>query len=196
MSVDGVAIEGSIDLRPDIPGPPTIVSVGDLRFHVIERGDKRFLRVKDTRHPRLAGFEGIERFPVEARWRVPARIEPFDPPRGVMVPNVLGQLEESPSPGELVFELAGRECRLTPIGAPGEDLFIIFADRTSGDATYGGGRFLSASAPDSDGRVVLDFNRAVNPPCVFSPFATCPLPPRGNILEVAVTAGEKVWGDH
>ena len=196
LSIEGTVLADPVVLQPDVPGPPTVVAAGDLLFHVIERGGKRFLRVKDTKHPQLAEFKGIERFPVDVRWRVTARLVPHDPPRGVMVPNVLGQLDESPSPGVLVFELAGRECRLTPIGGPGEELFLVFADATSGDTTYGGGRFLSADAPDADGRVVLDFNRAENPPCAFSSFATCPLPPDGNVLDVAVTAGEKTYGHH
>jgi uncharacterized protein (DUF1684 family) len=113
-----------------------------------------------------------------------------------MVPDVLGNLEESPSPGTLVFTLEGRECRLTPVGGPGEELFIVFADATSGGETYGGGRFLSADPPRPDGTVVLDFNLATNPPCAFTPYATCPLPPQGNTLPVAVRAGEKSWGRH
>ena len=107
------------------------------------------------------------------------------------MPNVLGQLEEQPSPGVLVFELDGKECRLTPVGAPGEGLFLVFADATSGHTTYGGGRFLSTAPPGPDGTVVLDFNRSVSPPCAFSAYATCPLPPEGNTLAVAVEAGEK-----
>lgn len=196
LSVDGAVLALPLPLVPDLPGPPTVVAVGDLLFHVIERGGERYLRVKDTKHPQLAEFTGIERFPVDSRWRVEARLEPHDPPRGVLVPNVLGQLEESPSPGVLVFELEGVECRLTPMGAPGEGLFLVFGDRTSGDTTYGGGRFLSTAPPSPDNKVILDFNRAENPPCAFSAFATCPLPPDGNVLDVAVTAGEKSYGHH
>ena len=191
LSVDDTILDTPLVLVPDVPGPPTIVAAGDLLFHLIERGGKRFLRVKDTKHPALKEFAGIERYPVDARWRVTARLEPHDPPRGVLVPNVLGQLEEQPSPGVLVFELDGKECRLTPVGAPGEGLFLVFADATSGHTTYGGGRFLSTAPPGPDGTVVLDFNRSVSPPCAFSAYATCPLPPEGNTLAVAVEAGEK-----
>ncbi|MDO9694358.1 MAG: DUF1684 domain-containing protein [Candidatus Latescibacteria bacterium] len=186
----------SVAMAPDIPGPPTVLRSGSLLFHVIVRGGRGFLRVKDRESEVRRGFTGIERFPVGGRWRVTARLEPHVPPRGVMVPDVLGNLEESPSPGTLVFTLEGRECRLTPVGGPGEELFIVFADATSGGETYGGGRFLSADPPRPDGTVVLDFNLATNPPCAFTPYATCPLPPQGNTLPVAVRAGEKTWGRH
>lgn len=192
---DTVAVERAV-MAPDVPGPPTVLHAGTLLFHVVMRGGRGFLRVKDRESEVRRGFTGIERFPVGGRWRVTARLEPHDPPRGVMVPDVLGNLEESPSPGTLVFDLEGRECRLTPIGGPGEELFIVFADATSGGETYGGGRFLSADPPGPDGTVVLDFNLATNPPCAFTPFATCPLPPQGNTLPVAVRAGEKSWGHH
>lgn len=192
---DTVAVT-TVAMAPDVPGPPTVLRSGSLLFQVIVRGGRGFLRVKDRESEVRRGFTGIERYPVGGRWRVTARLEPHDPPRGVMVPDVLGNLEESPSPGTLVFELEGRECRLTPMGGPGEELFIVFADATSGDETYGGGRFLSADPPRPDGTVVLDFNLATNPPCAFTPYATCPLPPQGNTLPVAVRAGEKTWGRH
>ncbi len=184
------------EMAPDVPGPPTVLRSGALLLHVIVRGGRGFLRVKDRESDVRRGFTGIDRYPVDGRWRVTARLEPHEPPHGVMVPDVLGNLEESPSPGTLVFQLAGRECRLTPIGGPGEELFIVFADATSGGETYGGGRFLSADPPRPDGAVVLDFNLATNPPCAFTPYATCPLPPPGNVLPVAVRAGERTWGRH
>jgi len=150
--------------------------------------------VKDSASPARLTFTGVERYPVDPRWRVEARLE-ADSARSIAIPNVLGQVSEEPCPGRLVFTLDGRECALWPLGAPGEELFIVFADATSGAETYGAGRFLSAPAPDAAGRATLDFNRAVNPPCAFSPYATCPLPPAGNALAVAVRAGEKTWGE-
>ena len=112
------------------------------------------------------------------------------------VPNVLGQVDQVSSPGVLVFKIKGKEYRLIPQGEPGRGMFIVFGDNTNGKATYSGGRFLSADAPAEDGTVVLDFNRAVNPPCVFSEYATCPLPSVDNLLDVDITAGEKMWGGH
>ncbi len=184
----------ALDLATDAAGEPTVLSCGSLLLHVIDRGGRLFLRVKDRQAEALRTFTGIDRFPVDPRWRVTARLEPGT--GTVRVPNVLGQVDEEPSPGTLVFTLDGTECRLVPTGAPGQDLFIVFGDRSNGPETYPGGRFLSAGPPADDGTVVLDFNRAVNPPCAFSDFATCPLPPAGNTLPLADTAGEKRWGSH
>jgi hypothetical protein len=199
LTVDGREIQANaepIALASDAAGEPTVLGLGSLRMHVIDRGGARFLRVLDIDSPVRLHFQGVERFPVDPLWRVMARLEPHVPPRGVAIPNVLGQLSDSPSPGTLVFTLAGQACRLTPIGGPGEDLFIVFGDATNGRESYGGGRFLAALAPDSTGTVMLDFNRAVNPPCAFTAYATCPLPPPENVLPVAVRAGEKTWEGH
>ena len=173
---------------------PTTLDVGSLLFYVIARGEKTFLRVKDRMSDVRRGFTGIERFPVDPRWRVTAKFERHDPPLKVAVPDVLGQINEEDSPGTLSFTLAGHDCRLIPTGEPGGQLFIVFGDPTNGKTTYGAGRFLNADAPGPDGKVVLDFNKATNPPCAFTSFATCPLPPEGNRLPIAVEAGEKSWG--
>lgn len=183
-----------LDLATDAAGEPTELVVGTLVMHVIDRGGRLYLRVKDTRAEALRTFTGIERFPVDPRWRVTARLE--GGPGTVAVPNVLGQVDQEPSPGTLVFTVDGKACRLVPTGGPGEGLFVVFADRSNGPGTYPGGRFLATDPPADDGTVVLDFNLAYNPPCAFSDFATCPLPPPGNALPVAVTAGEKRWGSH
>jgi len=186
---------GRIPMLWDAKSGPTQVAVGTLRFFAIERGGEIYLRVKDSENPTRLYFAGIERFPVDPRWRVEARLVEREAPKGIVVPDVLGHLSDAPCPGRLVFTLDGKECSLWPIGKPGEELFIVFADATSGTETYGAGRFLSAPAPDAAGRVALDFNRAVNPPCAFSAYATCPLPPEKNKLRVAVRAGEKIWGE-
>ncbi len=180
-------------LVPDDPGPPTVLQTGSFLFYVIVRGDLLFLRVKDRQAEALQSFTGIDRFLVDSRWRVTARLEPGA--ATTQVPNVLGQVDEVPSPGVLVFKVAGRECRLTPQGEPGQGLFLVFGDLTNGHTTYGGGRFLSTTPIAEDGTVVLDFNRAYNPPCVFTPHATCPLPSVDNLLDVAIEAGEMMWGE-
>jgi uncharacterized protein (DUF1684 family) len=127
---------------------------------------------------------------------VEARLEPTPSERKISIPNVLGEVEEMSSPGTAVFTVAGKEYRLTPVVEPGGDqLFLLFGDLTNRDETYGAGRFLEVDMP-KDGKVVLDFNRAYNPPCAFTPFATCPLPPPQNRLKVRVEAGEKRYGDH
>jgi uncharacterized protein (DUF1684 family) len=182
-----------IVVNTDASDDPTILGTDTLSFYVIERGDQRFLRVKDSNSEVRRDFKGIDRFPVDPRWRVTARLERFDPPRTIAITNALGQVTESPTPGRLVLDLRGRHCTLIPTGEPEEELFIVFADETSGKSTYGAGRFLSTDPPGADGTVVLDFNKAVNPPCVFTPYATCPLPPDENRLPLAVQAGEKMW---
>lgn len=183
-----------LDLEHDQRPDPTVLAVGSLRFYVIERGDDAYLRVKDTESELLASFEGIERWPVDPDWRIRARWEPYDPPRVVQTPDVLGNRIEEPCPGAAVFELDGSTVRLEPTGDAEEGLFLVFADATNGVESYGGGRFLSVDPP-SNGEVILDFNRAYNPPCVFTPYATCPLPTPANHVDVQIRAGEKMWGE-
>jgi hypothetical protein len=181
-------------LKTDAGGAPDVLEVGTLRMHVIVRGARVGLRVKDREAPARKAFHGIERYPVSGEWRVTARFEPAKAERKIAVPTVLGTVEEMVSPGTAVFQLKGKEYRLTPVLEDGQ-LFFIFADQTNKTETYGAGRFLYAALP-KDGAVVLDFNRAYNPPCAFSPFATCPLPPKENRLAVRIEAGEKRAGDH
>jgi uncharacterized protein (DUF1684 family) len=184
----------SCTLATDKEGPPTKLTTGSMVFFVIDRDGKLFLRVKDRKSEVLKSFQGIERFPVDIRWRLTARLEPG--PATLSEPNAIGQESASSSPGVLVFTIDGQEYRLTPTGESGESMFLVFGDGTNGKTTYAGGRFLSIDAPSSDGTVILDFNRTYNPPCVFTPFATCPLPAMGNMLPVAVEAGEMMWGEH
>jgi uncharacterized protein (DUF1684 family) len=184
----------SIAMTSDLQGPPVVLSAGSLLFYVIDRDGKLFLRVKDRNSEVLKSFEGIDRYPVDIRWKVSARLE--EGPASIAVPNVLGHSSSSPSPGALVFEVDGQEYRLTPTGEPGATMFLVFGDATNGQGTYPGGRFLAIEAPAADGVVTIDFNRAYNPPCVFSSFATCPLPGPGNMLPVAIEAGEKIWGEN
>lgn len=183
-----------VALATDVGGHPTVIDLGGALFYVIERGDRLFVRVKDPDSEARSAFTGIERFPVDPRWRVKAKLVPDAPPRTVSVPDVLGDANEEPTPGTLVFRLRGRECRLRPVGEPGQPLSLVFGDASNGAATYGGGRFLETEALAADGTVTVDFNRAYNPPCAFTPYATCPLPPEGNTLPFAVEAGEKSYG--
>lgn len=183
----------ALPLRSDADGEPTVLETGPLRLHVIRRGARLFLRVKDRDSALRRDFRGVERFPADPRWRVTATLRTAARPLAVPVPDVLGGVSQETAPGVLCFRLAGRDCSLIPTGEPGGPLFIVFADLTNGASTYGGGRFLSADPPDPSGRVVLDFNRAYNPPCAFTPYATCPLPPEGNALPLRVEAGEKAF---
>lgn len=189
---DGIAVSDTT-LKSDKKRQPTILTHGTLQWYVIERGGQLYLRLKDTDHPNLASFNGIERFPVSRKWRVEARFQAFNQPDTMGIPNVLGQINKDPLFGMLEFELNGNTYTLAPLGNPetDEEFFIIFGDATNGEETYSGGRFVYADTPDENGKTYIDFNKAYNPPCVFTPFATCPLPPPRNRLEVEIRAGEK-----
>ncbi|HJP71500.1 MAG TPA: DUF1684 domain-containing protein [Candidatus Limnocylindria bacterium] len=188
---DGAPVEG-LPLADDAEGEPTMLELGDLRFCVIQRGGRHAVRTWNTSAPALRAFDGIDHWPIDPAWRIDARFE-ATPSRVVTVPDVLGIVEQEPSPGEVVFEVEGVEHRLQALeGGPNGELWLVFGDATNGTETYGGGRFLYTPAP-SDGSVEVDFNRAYNPPCVFSPFATCPLPWPENRLPIRVEAGERLY---
>ena len=192
---DGQPFSGG-PLRPEVEGREDVLSLGTLRFYLIRRGEQFGVRVKDSEAEARKKFHGIPTYPVSAAWRIEGRFEPANPPRKVTVPNVLGTVEEQSSPGTIVFTVNGQEHRLEPVQEPGAtQLFIIFGDLTNRTDTYGAGRFLYTDPP-KDGKVVLDFNRAYNPPCAFTAYATCPLPPPQNRLKLRVEAGEKRYGDH
>ncbi len=193
---DGKAVR-SLDLASDEKGEPTVLRHGTLAFHVIRRGDRLGVRVKDSASPARKSFRGIASYPVAPAWRVPARFEPYPAGKTIPIPNVLGNVTQEPSPGALVFSIGGRERRIDAVEEEGEDeFFLIFGDSTNGTTTYGAGRFLYVARPGADGRTFVDFNKAYNPPCAFTAFATCPLPPPQNRLPVAVEAGEKSYGTH
>jgi uncharacterized protein len=181
------------ELHPDGQGTRhTLVTSGTVSFFLLERGGRLALRVKDSEAARRTHFLGLDYFPADPSWRVEAQWVPFDPPREIPITNVLGNVSREKATGKAVFQRDGRTYELTPVvEGPGEPLFFIFADLTSDASTYHM-RFLDAQQP-SNGKVVLDFNLAENPPCGFTPFATCPLPPKENHLTLAVTAGEKVY---
>ena len=181
------------DLTADLGyGKSVVLRHGALNWIVVRRGDRVALRVRDNRNPAYEAFHGVDRYPTSLAWRVTARWAPHE--KVVSVPNVLGTVSEEPSPAALVFWVGGERLTLDVVGAPDHGRYMmVFADATSGSATYGGGRYLWVDEPDAQGRVVLDFNYAYNPPCVWTPFATCPLPTRDNRLPVAVEAGEMDW---
>ncbi len=181
------------EMKADASGDPTILKHQSLRWFIIKRGDKYGIRLRDLEVELVQNFEGIERFPLNESWKLNARFEKYDSPKKIMIPTILGTVEERISPGKLVFNIDDKEYRLTPTSA-GKRLFIVFADLTSGEETYGAGRFLYVDGPDSNNNVVLDFNKAYNPPCTFTKYATCPLPPEENKVRVRITAGEKNYG--
>jgi uncharacterized protein len=183
----------TLALESDANEKPTVLELGSLRFHVILRGDKVGIRVKDTKSPALAAFKGVEDFPIQPDWRVTARYEPTRPPKKLQIANILGQVTDEVSPGSVAWERDGKTYRLDALQQRDGTLFLIFADQTNGHETYAAGRFLE-TAPPKGGKVVVDFNKAYNPPCAFSPYATCPLPPPENKLAVRIEAGEKKYG--
>jgi uncharacterized protein (DUF1684 family) len=137
---------------------------------------------------------GVERFPVDESWKFNAKFEAYNPPKEIAVPNVLGQISKEKSPGAVVFEREGKTYKIDAVDEGDDNLFLIIADQTNGDETYGGGRFMYVKKPDSTGIIILDFNKAYNPPCVFTKYATCPLPPLQNYLKLGIEAGEKMYG--
>jgi uncharacterized protein len=183
-----------MSMAPDAKGKPTVLRLGSISFFVIKRGDRLGVRVKDSQSAALAAFHGVESYPADAGWRVVARFEPHPRPTSIPITNVLGMTDQEPSPGVVVFEHGGKTYRLDALDNGDGSLELLFADATTGRETYGAGRFLDTDPP-REGRVVVDFNKAYNPPCAFTTFATCPLPPRQNRLAVAVTAGEKKYGE-
>ena len=184
-------------LTSDAEGKPDLLQAGRVQFYVIRRGNRFGIRIKDPETPARKAFQGVPRYPVDQAWRLEADFLPYARPQIRDIPTVLGTMEPMTAPGLLRFKLDGHEITLEPMVEDPEhpELFLIFKDATSGHGTYPAGRFLYADMPKG-GKVVLDFNRAVNPPCAFTFFATCPLPPKQNQLTIAVTAGEKDPGLH
>jgi uncharacterized protein (DUF1684 family) len=170
-----------------------IVTLGSLSLFVIRRGERYGIRLKDRNSRLRKEFTGLRYFPVTESYRVSARFVPDA--RKIPIANILGQTDDMPSPGYVEFELEGKKLRLTPVEESPNELFFIFRDLTSGRETYGSGRFLHTAMP-KDGQVELDFNKAYNPPCAFTPYATCPLPPKQNRLPVRIPAGELNYGAH
>ena len=177
-------------LRNDHEDQATHLQQGDLSWYIILRGDRYGIRLRDHKHPRIDELDHIPGYPIQTSYVVEAKLEPFESPKTITVATPLeGYTVSYQVPGILKFRLRGKELKLHPF-ASGRGYFLVIADETTGLDTYGAGRYLYAM-PDSTGKIILDFNKAYNPPCAFSPFATCPMPPRENFLDVAIEAGEK-----
>lgn len=193
LTVDGEPAQGRFELFPESSPTPTVIGFDDGRGLVtlIERGGRKALRVKHAEAETLVRMGELDYWPADPSWRIQARFVPHPPGRTIQIVDILGQQEAQPNPGVVEFERDGVPYRLEALEGEDGGLFLVFADRTSGHESYAAGRYLSTAAPAAEGSVVVDFNRAYNPPCVFSDFATCPLPPAENRLDLAVTAGEK-----
>jgi hypothetical protein len=189
-------LSGPTLVRDDSQEQADVLALGRLKLYVIRRGDRFAIRVKDPASPVRTGFTGIESFPIDPSYRIDARLERFEQPLEVAIPTAAGTTERMQAPGRVVFTLGGAKKALLPlVEEPGEtSLWFIFKDKTSGKETYGF-RYLYGDLRE-DGTVDLDFNRAYNPPCAFTPYATCALPPKENHLDARVEAGERIYGAH
>lgn len=190
LTIDGEQAR-TASLRDDTAkGGPTRVSIGSITFFVIKRGDHYGIRARDTNNPDRQNFTGRQWFPVDASFRVTGRLLPHTPARALQVINSVGLIEAISNPGRVEFDLHGQTLSLEAFAANERELWFVFKDRTSGQSTYGAGRFLYAPLAE-DGAVSLDFNKAYHPPCAFTPYATCPRPPRENVLPVEIPVGER-----
>jgi len=187
VALNGRAFSGTVSLKHDVDDDKSDkLTIGPIQFYVIDRDGRLAVRVKDAQSATLRNFKGTQFFPINPEFRFEARFIPS--PMKVNVPNVLGRAELQDSPGLVEFSYKGHKYQLRPI-FEGKTLFFIFKDLTSKKETYQAGRMVNTPLP-KDGKVVLDFNKAYNPPCIFSPYATCPLPLKENILPIRIEAGE------
>ncbi len=193
ITIDGKTASGTARLIPDSEGEPTVVGFnqGDASFIVIKRGDRYALRVRNALAQTRTQFPGLEYFPISKDYRFQATFIPHEAGRTIEIMNILGMVEKMANPGEVVFTKDEKEYRLEAVDEGDGQLFLIFADRTSGHESYAAARFLYAKNPGEKGITVVDFNKAYNPPCAFTTFSTCPTPPLKNRLDLRVEAGEK-----
>lgn len=186
--LNGKPVPSPAILKTDSSGEPDRITLGHLSMIVIQRGARYGIRLWDNQSPARLNFGGTRWFSVKESYRVTAQFTSYPQPEMIPILSILGDTEPTPSPGFATFELGGKQYRLEPV-LEGDQLFFMFKDATSGHETYPAGRFLYTALP-VDGKIVLDFNHAHNPPCAFTPYATCPLPPKQNHLTVAIEAGE------
>ena len=179
-------------LANDVSGEPTAIDLGSLRMIVIERGGRIGLRVRDHDSAALAAFRGMDHFPIDPAWQLQARLEPATRGETIEIVDVTGDVSHDEIAGRVAFDVDGTTWQIAALPGSGDGcVWLVFGDATNGEETYGGGRFLYSEPVDDDGSVVIDFNFAYNPPCVFSQFATCPLPPAENRLPIRIEAGER-----
>lgn len=191
--VNGKVVRSAVQLKSDADGSADRLQIGVLAISVIQRGNRYGVRLWDPASPARRHFSGLHWFPINEKYRVKARFVAYEKPKMIPITNVLGDTEPEASPGYVEFMLDGQRLRLEPV-TEDQQLFFIFRDLTAGRETYPAGRFLYSSAP-KNGEVGLDFNKAENPPCAFTPYATCPLPPKQNHLAVRIAAGELNYGE-
>ncbi|MCW5582045.1 MAG: DUF1684 domain-containing protein [Luteimonas sp.] len=195
LTVDGEPVKGRFELHSDREAAPTVVGFdeGKGQLALIERNGRKALRVKHAEADSLVRFGVLDYWPAEPAWRIEARFVPHAPGKTIEIMDITSSHQAMPNPGVVEFERGGASYRVEALEGEDGGLFLILADRTSGHDSYGAGRYLYTDAPDANGNVVVDFNRAYNPPCAFTDYATCPLPPPENRLDLAITAGEKKY---
>lgn len=186
LTLNGAPVNGRVQL-----GARDRIAAAGVSFHLHESGERIGIRIRDVNSPLRKTFKGLRWFSVRDAWTIEGQFVRYPEPRTVTVANVLGDFERLTVPGEVVARIGGQDVRLQA-AASGRRLWFIFSDALGGRDTYRI-RFLYADAPDADGRVTLDFNRAYNPPCAYNPYTTCPVPPPQNRLKVAITAGERIY---
>ena len=195
LTLDGEPLKGRVELHSDHDPKPSLLGFdqGKGVLAVIRRGDRFGLRVKHADAPTRLQFTGVESWPADPGWKLEGRLLPHPPGKTLPIVDIIGTQIDASNPGVVEFVRDGKTYRIEAMGEPGQPLFLVFADRTSGHGSYPAGRFMDVPGADAQGKVVLDFNRAYNPPCAFTPFATCPLPPPENRLDLAINAGEKAY---
>ena len=177
-------------MHSDLTDNPTILKHGSLSWYALQRGDRFGIRLKDKNAPLLKEFTDIDMFEIDSTWRIPAKFVDYDAPREVLTPTAIGTFEKEEAIGKLEFRINNKQFSLEP-SVSENGYFLVFGDETNGEETYGAGRFLYISKPDSSEQLYIDFNKSYNPPCVFTKYATCPLPRKENNLKVKILAGEK-----
>lgn len=188
IALDGKVLDSEITIKSDADGTPNSLTINELTMFIIKRGERYGIRLRDKNSAFRKNFKGMHWYEVSENLRVEAKFIPHDKPKTLSITSILGDVSDEPSPGYVVFNINGQECKLDA-EASSKGLFFNFKDLTNGKTTYPAGRFLYTDSP-KDGKVILDFNKAVNPPCAFTAYATCPLPPQQNRLQVKVEAGE------
>ncbi len=193
LSHDRRPIASTVALRTDDDSVPTVLRFGSLRLWIHVADDRSYVRARDDASPRLKGFSPAPEYRPDPRWRVAARFNAYRPLKVFRVAEITGADERLSVPGELVFRLGAQQFRLLAFAEPDDStlLWLMFKDSTNQRETYGAGRYLWVPAPDSTGWTTIDFNRAISPPCAYTAYATCPLPPPENRLAVAIAAGER-----
>lgn len=190
--IDSSVVSDKIIFHPDSTTHAQLAH-GSLRWFIIKRDDQVGIRLRDMESKALAEFTGIDRYEVDPAWRIEAKAEIPETPKRISITNVLGQTTDQLSPGTIVFNVNSQTYRLDALDEGTGEWFIIFGDSTNTKETYPAGRYLYVKLPDAAGNTIIDFNKSYNPPCAFTPFATCPLPPAQNVLPLSIRAGEKLF---